>query len=82
MKNEVIVERLDTLIKQNKTDHEAIIQHQKITNGKVIKNTKWRYSFVAAGIVITGAVIPLILYIASNMQCQVDDLKAEIKVSK
>ena len=82
MKNEVVVERLDTLIKQNKTDHDSILAHQKITNGKVIKNTKWRYSFVAAGIVITGAVIPLIIYIASNMQCQVDDLKAEIKVSK
>ena len=79
MKNEVIVERLDTLIKQNKTDHDEIICHQEITNGKVIRNTKWRYSFISAGIVVTGAVIPLILYISANLQKQVDDLKAEIK---
>jgi len=79
MKNEVIVERLDTLIKQNKTDHDDILKHQKITNHKVLRNTKWRYSFISAGIVVTGAVIPLILYISANLQKQVDDLKAEIK---
>ena len=80
MKNEVVVERLDTLIKQNKDDHEDIIRHQKITNGKVIRNTKWRYSFISAGIIVTGAVIPLIIYIAMSLQRQVDDLQAEIKV--
>ena len=80
MKNEVIVERLDTLIKQNKKDHSEIICHQEITNGKVIRNTKWRYSFISAGIVVTGAVIPLIIYIAMSLQRQVDDLQAEIKV--
>jgi len=79
MKNEVVVERLDTLIKQNKKDHNSIIAHQKLTNGKVIQNTKWRYSFISAGIVVTGAVIPLVIYIAMSMQCQVDDLKDEIK---
>ena len=56
MKNEVVAERLDTLIKQNKEDHNEIICHQEITNGKVILNTKWRYSFISAGIVVTGAV--------------------------
>ena len=80
MKNEVVVERLDTLIKQNKKDHSEIICHQEITNGKVIRNTKWRYSFISAGVVVTGAVIPLILYISANLQKQVDDLQAEIKV--
>ena len=80
MKNEVIVERLDTLIKQNKEAHNEIICHQEITNGKVIRNTKWRYSFLSAGIIVTGAVIPLILYIAMSLQKQVDDLQAEIKI--
>ena len=80
MKNEVIVERLNTLIKQNKTDHDDILKHQKITNHKVILNTKWRYSFISAGLVVTGAVIPLIIYIAMSLQKQVDDLQAEIKI--
>ena len=82
MKNEVVVERLDTLIKQNKDDHEDIIRHQKITNGKVIRNTKWRYSFVAAGIVVTGAVIPLVLYISANLQNQVNEIEHKIEVAK
>ena len=80
MKNEVIVERLDTLIKQNKTDHEAIIQHQKLTNGKVRSLVLWRAVIIGMGTVVTGAVIPLIIYISANMQCQVDEIKAEIKV--
>ena len=82
MKNEVIVERLDTLIKQNKEDHNEIICHQEITNGKVIRNTKWRYSFISAGIVVTGAVIPLILYISANLQKQVDEIEHKIEVAK
>ena len=82
MKNEVVVERLDTLIKQNKDDHEDIIRHQKITNGKVIRNTKWRYSFVAAGVVVTGAVIPLVLYISANLQNQVNEIEHKIEVAK
>jgi len=82
MKNEVIVERLDTLIKQNKDDHNEIICHQEITNGKVIRNTKWRYSFISAGIVVTGAVIPLILYISANLQKQVDEIEHKIEVAK
>ncbi len=82
MKNEVIVERLDTLIKQNKDDHSEIICHQEITNGKVIRNTKWRYSFISAGIVVTGAVIPLILYISANLQKQVDEIEHKIEVAK
>jgi len=82
MKNEVVVERLDTLIKQNKDDHEDIIRHQKITNGKVIRNTKWRYSFVAAGIVVTGAVIPLVLYISANLQNQVNEIEHKIEAAK
>jgi len=79
MKNEVIVERLDTLIKQNKKDHDEIMAHQKVTNGKVIRNTKWRYSFVAAGIVVTGAVLPLIIYIASDLRTDITELKLELK---
>ena len=82
MKNEVIVERLDTLIKQNKDDHNEIICHQEITNGKVMRNTKWRYSFISAGIVVTGAVIPLILYISANLQKQVDEIEHKIEVAK
>jgi len=82
MKNEVIVERLDTLIKQNKDDHNEIICHQEITNRKVIRNTKWRYSFISAGIVVTGAVIPLILYISANLQKQVDEIEHKIEVAK
>jgi len=82
MKNEIIVERLDTLIKQNKDDHNEIICHQEITNGKVIRNTKWRYSFISAGIVVTGAVIPLILYISANLQKQVDEIEHKIEVAK
>jgi len=82
MKNEVIVERLDTLIKQNKDDHEDIIRHQKITNGNVKRNTKWRYSFVAAGVVVTGAVIPLVLYISANLQNQVNEIEHKIEVAK
>jgi len=79
MKNEVVVERLDTLIKQNKKDHSEIICHQEITNGKVMRNTKWRYSFISAGIVVTGAVIPLILYISANLQTDVNELKSEVR---
>ena len=79
MKNEVVVERLDTLIKQNKEDHNKIICHQEITNGKVMRNTKWRYSFISAGIVVTGAVIPLILYISANLQTDVNELKSEVR---
>ena len=82
MKNEVVVERLDTLIKQNKEDHNEIICHQEITNGKVIRNTKWRYSFISAGIVVTGAVIPLIIYISANLQKQVDEIEHKIEVAK
>ena len=82
MKNEVIVERLDTLIKQNKDDHEDIIRHQKITNGNVKRNTKWRYSFVAAGVVVTGAVIPLVLYISANLQNQVNEIEHKIEVAR
>ena len=82
MKNEVIVEMLDTLIKQNKEDHNKIICHQEITNRKVIRNTKWRYSFISAGIVVTGAVIPLILYISANLQKQVDEIEHKIEVAK
>ena len=82
MKNEVIVERLDTLIKQNKDDHEDIIRHQKITNGNVKRNTKWRYSFVAAGVVVTGAVIPLVLYISVNLQNQVNEIEHKIEVAR
>jgi len=79
MKNEVVVERLDTLIKQNKKDHSEIICHQEITNGKVMRNTKWRYSFISAGIVVTGAVIPLIIYISANLQTDVNELKSEVR---
>jgi len=82
MKNEVVVERLDTLIKQNKEDHNEIICHQEITNGKVMRNTKWRYSFISAGIVVTGAVIPLILYISANLQEQVNEIEKQIEVAK
>ena len=78
MKNEVVVERLDTLIKQNKEDHEEIIKHQKLTNHKVFINTKWRYSFVAAGVVVTGAVIPLVLYIAMSLQSHVDEMGEQL----
>ena len=82
MKNEVVVERLDTLIKQNKKDHSEIICHQEITNGKVMRNTKWRYSFISAGIVVTGAVIPLIIYISANLQKQVDEIEHKIEVAR
>jgi len=82
MKNEVVVERLDTLIKQNKKDHSEIICHQEITNGKVMRNTKWRYSFISAGIIVTGAVIPLIIYISANLQNQVNEIEHKIEVAK
>jgi len=79
MKNEVVVERLDTLIKQNKTDHDSILAHQKITNGKVRSLVLWRAVIIGMGTVVTGAVIPLIIYISANLQTNVNELKSEME---
>ncbi len=79
MNNEVIVERLDSLIKQNRIDHNKIVNRLDLTNGNVKRNTKWRYSFVSAGIIITTAVIPLVLYIASTLQMNIEKIETEMQ---
>ena len=79
MTNKVIVERLDTLIKQNKADHGIIFKKQDLTNGAVKLNTKWRYSFVSAGIIVTTAVIPLIIYIAWSFDGKIEDTNRAVQ---
>jgi hypothetical protein len=59
MDNNVIVERIDNLQKQNSKEHEDLIKHVKETNGKVAENTKWRWMLVGGIIVGNTLMIPI-----------------------
>ena len=62
--NEVIVERLDNLTRDNTKEHAIIIEWLKKSNGDTSKNTKWRH-YTTAGIVITDAIlVPILITIA------------------
>jgi hypothetical protein len=75
--NEVIVERLDTLIKQNTKDHISICERLDFTNGKVRKSELWRHSIIAMGTVITGVVVPLVLYIVFDGKKEMEGYRQE-----
>jgi len=63
---EVVVEKIrgiETLINyrfdENQKQHEEIIVHQKKTNGKVLKNTEWRYYIMGAIAILSTIVLPV-----------------------
>lgn len=63
---EVVVERLDNLIKDNTEDHKIIIDWLRKNNGATAENTKWRH-YIMAGLFITDImVIPIFLAITIN----------------
>lgn len=68
--NDVVVERLNTLINSNREDHAEIIRHQKHTNGDVSKLKDWMNRVVGGLVVITaiGSFISTFYFIERNDQ--------------
>ena len=63
--NGVIIERLNNLIKDNKEEHQSILDQVTATNGAVAGIQKWRYiitgGFIVSNIIIVPIIITLIL---------------------
>ena len=64
---EVIHERLNNLITDNKDDHEKIIAQTTKTNGTVIRHDQWINKAKGALTVIEIILVPLILYVGYNI---------------
>jgi hypothetical protein len=65
MDNDVIIERLENLLRENSEEHKSILDQVKKTNGSVADIQKWRYlltgGFIVSNIIIVPIIITLIL---------------------
>lgn len=63
----VVVERLDNFIRENKEEHKALLEQTTKTNGSVAEIQKWRYlvtgGFIVSNIIIVPILIAIILKI-------------------
>ena len=73
MELDVVIERLENMMKQDKRDqeqnyreHREIIEQVKKTNGTVRKHDKFIWMIMGGLSVLSALVIPIILIIAQN----------------
>jgi hypothetical protein len=61
--NEVLCERIENLFRENKEDHQMIIEQTKKTNGTVADIQKWRFTINGALIIMNLFFVPIILFL-------------------
>lgn len=64
--NEIIWERLNTFINDNKCDHEKINEHLNRLNGSVSSLKSWKGIMQGAIGVLTAIVVPICLMLFAN----------------
>lgn len=62
----VIMERLNTFIKQNTIDHKEIIDQVTKTNGSVANIQRWRYMVTGALIIMNIFFVPIVVAILAK----------------
>lgn len=60
---DVVIERLNNLLKENKEEHESILAQVTKTNGSVADIQKWRYILTGAIIIMNVFLVPIIVAI-------------------
>ena len=63
IENDVIIERLDNLIRENREDHEKILIQTTKTNSKVSHLESWRDKATGGFIVVNIIVVPVVLWL-------------------
>lgn len=58
---DVVIERLNNLLKENKEEHESILAQVTKTNGSVADIQKWRYILTGAIIIMNVFLVPIII---------------------
>ena len=63
---EVLDERISNFFRENKEDHEVLIEQTTKTNGRVSKLEAWKNVIVGGLIILNTVVWPVILYLITK----------------